>query len=96
MKGEGHFIALLKKGEVKKRQGTSDKGRAGKIPEELEEFLEGVDRGFSIFRGSRYGEDRVYYMPEDVPDLKGVRFLRTGLLMGELRRNASNPVRLLP
>ncbi len=94
MKGEGHFIALLKKGGVTKRQGTSDKGRAEKIPEELEEFLEGVDRAFDLSRIQIRG-DKVYYMPEDVPDLKGVRFLRTGLLMGELKKKRFEPSQAL-
>lgn len=33
----------------------------------------------------------MYYMPEDLPSLKGIRFLRTGLLLGELKKNRFEP-----
>ena len=35
--------------------------------------------------------DKVYYMPEGVPPLKGIRFLRTGLLLGELKKKRFEP-----
>ena len=34
-------------------------------------------------------------MPEGIPDLKGVRFLRTGLLLGELKKNRFEPSQAL-
>ena len=43
--------------------------------------------------GSRldiHGE-RVYYMPENLPELKGARFLRSGLLLGELKKKRFEP-----
>ena len=43
--------------------------------------------------GSRldiHGE-RIYYMPEGLPDVRGIRFLRTGLLLGELKKNRFEP-----
>lgn len=40
--------------------------------------------------------DKVYYMPADLPSIRGIRFLRTGLLLGELKRTVLNRVRLLP
>ena len=33
-------------------------------------------------------------MPEDLPDLTGVRFLRSGLLVGELKKDGLSRVRL--
>ena len=36
-------------------------------------------------------EDRVYYMPEGMPKLRGIRFLRSGLLLGELKKNRFEP-----
>ena len=39
--------------------------------------------------------ERVYYMPEDLPDVKGIRFLRTGLLLGELKKNRFEPSQAL-
>ena len=35
--------------------------------------------------------DSIYYMPEGLPDVRGIRFLRTGLLLGELKKNRFEP-----
>lgn len=103
MKGEGHFIALLKKNapfdpglkasekkyERTVRQNIRTVGKR-KLPEELEGFLKElhceIDRGRLELR-----EGRVYYMPEGIPDLQGIRFLRSGLLLGELKKNRFEP-----
>ena len=65
-----------------------------KIPEELETFLKEltweIDRSRLDIR-----EERVYYMPEDLPMLKGVRFLRSGLLLGEVKKNRFEPSQAL-
>lgn len=34
-------------------------------------------------------------MPEDLPDLKGIRFLRSGLLLGELKKKRFEPSQAL-
>lgn len=94
MEGEGHFIALLRKGDGVPSHYATGKGKTGKIPEELDAFLKGVDRPFDLYRIEIRGE-KVYYMPEGVPDLKGVRFLRTGLLLGELKKKRFEPSQAL-
>ena len=95
MKGEGHFLALLQKGE-KQEEGKSlpESGKNKKLPEELEEFLGHIDRKFDSSRMDLRGE-KVYYMPEGLPTLRGIRFLRTGLLMGELKKNRFEPSQAL-
>ena len=35
--------------------------------------------------------ERVYYMPENLPDVKGIRFLRTGLYLGDVKKNRFEP-----
>lgn len=40
-------------------------------------------------------EDRVYYMPKDLPDLKGLRILRQGLLLGEIKKLRFEPSQAL-
>lgn len=110
MEGEGHFLALLRKkiggvsekeesrrtslissGGQPKRQVTQ--GRQ-KIPEELDLFLQSlnweIDRDRLEFR-----EGRAYYMPEGMPELQGIRFLRSGLLLGELKKNRFEPSQAL-
>ncbi|MBC5687848.1 RsmF rRNA methyltransferase first C-terminal domain-containing protein [Mediterraneibacter sp. NSJ-55] len=96
MKGEGHFLALLKKnGEIPEKEAPG-KARAfeSRMPVELEEFLQSIKRPFDRTRLEIHGE-RVYYMPEGIPQKKKLRFLRTGLLLGELKKNRFEPSQAL-
>lgn len=61
-----------------------------KLPEELEEFLNDVKKEIRTDLLDIHGE-RVYVMPAGLPDLKGLRFLRTGLLLGELKKKRFEP-----
>ena len=98
MQGEGHYLALVKKGddntERKNQKTAKPKSGAKKLPEELEQFLKelawDVDKSRLDIR-----EERVYYMPENLPMLKGVRFLRSGLLLGEVKKNRFEPSQAL-
>ena len=103
MQGEGHFIALLRKkapwedhaGSTGRGAAVGAPGRSGtagkrKLPEELEEFL-GSLRLELDRRRLEIREERVYYMPEGMPELRGIRFLRSGLLLGELKKNRFEP-----
>lgn len=95
MHGEGHYVALFKKGgfrEEGKRTGSGPGRR--KLPDELSEFLEDVSVSFDASRIDIRGE-RVFYMPEGLPDVRGIRFLRTGLLMGELKKRRFEPSQAL-
>lgn len=108
MRGEGHYLALLKKGEGTYAVGDTDrkaedrkkedrgrnKTRGAKLPEELAAFMEKTTWKLDASRVDRKGE-RIYYMPEGLPDLSGVRFLRTGLLLGELKKNRFEPSQAL-
>jgi NOL1/NOP2/fmu family ribosome biogenesis protein len=107
MEGEGHFLALLKKkgtsvsgkegfrknsftfsGGQKKEQGRY------KIPEELESFLQTLDWKIDKSR-LELREGHAYYMPEGIPNLQGIRFLRSGLLLGEVKKNRFEPSQAL-
>ena len=95
MHGEGHYLALLKKGEdSQKTKPVSSKTavslRKGKIPKELSEFLEMISIEFDETRIEMHGE-KVYYMPDELPDLTGIRFLRTGLYLGDVKKNRFEP-----
>lgn len=102
MNGEGHYLALLKKGNshIEDTDGTLLKGKkqlAGKgkeLPEDLRHFFEQVSWTPDANRLEIHGE-RVYYMPEGLPKMNGIRFLRTGLLMGELKKKRFEPSQAL-
>lgn len=91
MKGEGHFLALLQKGEAHPALPSGiDTGKQKRLPEELTSFLSHVHREFLPSRMELRG-DKVYYMPAGLPSIRGIRFLRTGLLLGELKKNRFEP-----
>lgn len=93
MHGEGHYVALLQKGETsleETKKKAASKGRAKKVPEEILEFFKDIDWNMDWSRLETYSE-KVYYMPEGVPNVKGIRFLRTGLYLGDLKKNRFEP-----
>lgn len=96
MKGEGHYLALLQKGEKKEtaEETGKPKKKTRKLPEELETFFAHVSWKLDPSRLDIHGE-RIYYMPENLPAVKGIRFLRTGLLLGELKKNRFEPSQAL-
>lgn len=91
MHGEGHYVALLQKGEaVGTNRESYAKTRVKKVPEEILTFFKGVDWEMDWSRLEIYSE-KVYYMPEGIPNVKGIRFLRTGLYLGDLKKNRFEP-----
>lgn len=98
MKGEGHFLALLKKTASIAQDQLSVSTKSSivrkNIPEELSVFLSGISREFKAEHIDIRGE-KVYYMPDGLPALNGIRFLRTGLLLGELKKKRFEPSQAL-
>lgn len=97
LKGEGHFIALLKKeGEVKKENECSDsKKAAAKALRPVLDFLSELPAKWEPDRFYLVNE-QVYYLPEPFAGakkerLKGIRCLRTGLLLGEVQKGRFEP-----
>ena len=91
MHGEGHFLALLQKGEsLQNNKIDKPKKSNKKVPEEVLEFFKDISWEMDWNRLEIYSE-KVYYMPEGVPDVKGIRFLRTGLYLGDLKKNRFEP-----
>lgn len=91
MHGEGHYVALLKKGEPAEAATGKISGKGSrKVPEELLSFFKDISWEMDWGRLEIYSE-KVYYMPEDVPKVTGLRFLRTGLYLGDLKKNRFEP-----
>jgi NOL1/NOP2/sun family putative RNA methylase len=90
LKGEGHFVALLKKkGNLAEnvRYTFSDNK---KVPDDIKEFLKEYDVKIDTDRMEISGE-KVYILPRQTDNLKGIRILRSGLLLGELKKNRFEP-----
>ena len=100
IKGEGHFISLLRKnggGAERTAAGSRERSRtepqgkkAPALPTELTDFFALMNREFD---GSRImiKNDSVYYLPENFIPAKELRYLRTGLLLGELKNKRFEP-----
>ena len=87
----------LLQGEKKSRRGKrrAEKGKGMTGGEEIlliREFLDAYapDLKFDMNR-CEVRNSRVYLMPEDCPDIRGLRFLRAGLYLGELKKNRFEP-----
>lgn len=91
MNGEGHFIALLHKKEKDGIAVKKDKPRKEKaLPSLLEEFMK--DCTYPVNGNDiEIQEDRVYLMPEGIKEIRGLRFLRSGLLLGTLTKDRFEP-----
>ncbi|MCL2864341.1 MAG: RsmB/NOP family class I SAM-dependent RNA methyltransferase [Lachnospiraceae bacterium] len=99
IKGEGHFLALLKKGSTQSKecpQKPKQTKEASKSEHSvvLNDFLKNIHRTFD-FNRLMIQNERVYFLPENLPNLKGLRFLRTGLLLGELKKKRFEPSQAL-
>ncbi len=97
--GEGHFLALLQKGEETKPEGKSGgpmlsaakRNGLGRGDRELfEAFSENVIKEFDLSRIENKN-GMLYYMPEILPQLRGIRFLRSGLFLGEIKKKRFEP-----
>ncbi len=90
--GEGHFGARLrKKGDSDRRNSFESRRKStGEQARLSENLLE------EIFKKRPDGElkmigDKVYLLPEEMPDISDISIIRAGLLIGELKKNRIEP-----
>ena len=104
LKGEGHFLALMRKkgGDDggKKILPPMDPGTAGKRvravekEKELDAFLRQSGTEWDYGRIVIH-QDNAYYLPEGLAWNLPLRFLRTGLFLGELKKGRFEPSQAL-
>ena len=94
MKGEGHFLALLEKEGGKAEVKTADQTFRTKIPEEALTFLSEIKRP-DLRERLFLKKDRLYQIPEGISLPEGLRYLRTGLYLGEQKKNRFEPSQAL-
>lgn len=92
MEGEGHFIALFEKSGSHSPSGFTCACKPDKDAEKLlKEFFQNISASFKLQR-MEVRNNNVYYLPEaDTNALKGIKFLRNGLFLGELKKNRFEP-----
>ncbi len=88
IKGEGHFVALLQKGDGPSQKEIKKKYKV-RIPIE-DEFFHLLKKEFynGVFEKRK---DKLFFIPDSTLNLKGVRILRSGLFLGECKKNHFEP-----
>ncbi len=109
VKGEGQFAALLQKktgddfGEMeissktvssKKKARPAAKAGSEKWPEEMVKFTKSI--GFSIDPARViFLEERAFYLPDGLPNVRGIRQIRSGLYLGDCKKKRFEPSQAL-
>ena len=97
--GEGHFVTLLHKRDEK---GVTYTPNYPNNPAKTKNLLS--EEALDFFQLLKFPikqeqlvvhEDRVYLLPEGLPNLKGLRILRQGLLLGEMKKQRFEPSQAL-
>ncbi len=91
--GEGHFVALVRK-EVKETSVNMPVNEyvfsKEKLSEEAKDFITSLKYPFDMSRFD-VQKERVFYIPKQMPYVKGLRILRCGLYMGDMKKNRFEP-----
>lgn len=91
IQGEGHFITLLEKSREGERADILQERRDNvNLSEEAVEFLRGIGLADGL-NNINIREDRLYLLPNEIPGLKGLRIMRHGLYLGEMKKNRFEP-----
>lgn len=96
VKGEGHYAAVLvKAGEMPQGyHASAQQGlQKGVSEKELGEYSDFAKEFLRISLEGKYVKfgDNIYLVPENMPDLKGLKVLRPGLHVGTLKKNRFEP-----
>ncbi len=91
LKGEGHFAAVFRKaGENREaRQSTGEK-----LPALWTSFAKELEIRLPAGKALTFG-NTLYWAPEELPDLRGLKVLRPGLELGEVKKDRFEPAHAL-
>ena len=89
--GEGHFVALLQKGENKQIENTTLNNEA-KLPQN--EFFKNINLSFNNGNFIER-QNKLYFEPNNQINLLKLRILRSGLFLGEYKHDKFEPSQAL-
>ena len=86
--GEGHFAAVLRKTSADETQIPLENGE--KLPRQWLEFAKAMDIRLPAGKAVLFGTS-LYWAPEGMPSLRGVKVMRPGLELGEVKKDRFEP-----
>ena len=90
--GEGHFAAVLRR---KGDEPAAGEGCAGeKLPKEWQNFAKELDIRLPAGKAVRFGR-QLFWAPAEMPSLRGLKVLRPGLELGEVKKDRFEPAHAL-
>ena len=90
--GEGHFAAVLQKDSGEGEETAPEK--AEKLPAQWTEFAGKLGIVLPDGKAIMFGSS-LYWAPRELPSLKGVKVLRPGLELGEVKKDRFEPAHAL-
>ena len=90
--GEGHFAAVLRKTDGEESDTAPIKGE--KLPKEWVTFAKELQIDLPVGTPIFFGQS-LYWVPLNMPDLHGVKVLRPGLELGEVKKGRFEPAHAL-
>lgn len=90
--GEGHFAAVLRKaGESEEKENTP---KGDRLPKEWTAFANQLKITLPRGKAVLFGQS-LYWAPEDMPDIRGVKVMRPGLELGQVKKDRFEPAHAL-
>ena len=90
--GEGHFAAVLRKDGDHPATGSFPGGE--KLPQQWLAFARDLDITLPAGKAVLFGQT-LYWAPTQLPELKGLKVLRPGLELGEVKKDRFQPAHAL-
>lgn len=90
--GEGHFVAMVEKDKNNEVNtlGNDYTFSKEKLSDEAISFIKDIDYDFDMNRFD-VQNNRVFYIPYNMPNVRGLRILRCGLYIGDMKKNRFEP-----
>lgn len=88
---EGHFITLLEKDASSEPNNIiTEKRISSRMSKEAEEFIQKLGIPVNL-KNIEIRDDKLYLVPNEYTNLKGLRIMRNGILLGEMKKNRFEP-----
>ena len=93
LKGEGHYAAVLAKAGDQTDSALTPSA-PGKLPKEWTDFARSMDIRLPEGKPALFGST-LWWLPPETPELKGLKVLRSGLELGEVKKGRFKPAHAL-